>query len=309
MDSQKSKNPELPRCGKYFPRRGTSGFFARIFACLPPLADCPISQRGQPMNFRKRGAAPRGFSGIFIDSKIHRLTPCRKEYVEPAHFHCQSSLSQRVGGGCPSNSASSPANAISANAWAQSARGCRGAWIRIMRSCTSISTWFVSPHCSMNGFGMRTPRELPIGMRVVFMAESYPLCRYMSRSVFALRSKRGPPIHPIRNRGIRGGHSLRPAQKLANDGQKQSELFEVVAVGGVGQDRHFAARQGVAIGHERVGRGFVVLAADEQDGRFDFAQPRQQVRPLEAARQRSAAWRRSSQSLHTHSGLRRIATG
>jgi hypothetical protein len=40
-----------------------------------------------------------------------------------------------------------------------------------MESRTSISTVPDSPHCSMNGFGIRTPRELPMEINVVFMAQ------------------------------------------------------------------------------------------------------------------------------------------
>ena len=38
----------------------------------------------------------------------------------------------------------------------------------------------------MNGLGIRTPRELPMGIRVVFMAPVYPHCDYASIIIFAV---------------------------------------------------------------------------------------------------------------------------
>ena len=51
----------------------------------------------------------------------------------------------------------------------------------------------------------------------------------------------------------------------------------LVDVGGVGEDEHFAAGEGVAVGQEGVGGGFVVFAADEEGGDLNFGQAGEKI--------------------------------
>lgn len=151
------------------------------------------------------------YIGVHLIGRNNHTGPCLFDFsplcrvkrnkvdIEPLHFHSHSEASHFDADIVSSIRVSSFCSAIFWNASPQPLRDLRAGRITTAPCSTVIKASVPNAHCSMKGFGIRTPLEFPIATNVVFIARIViTLCLHVKCKVVSCSSCCAPTAFSFR---------------------------------------------------------------------------------------------------------------